>query len=222
MLLSLIRTLLLYLVLVVTIRLMGKRQLGEMEPTEFVVAILIANLAAVPMQDGAIPLLSGLVPILTILGVQLIFAVLSMKSITFRRLLCGKPVILMSNGKIVEKNLRRARITLDELSEQLRQKDILDFSTVKYAILETDGTVSVFPYAAYKPVPASGTAKDPSLPVTIVSDGKLLRQNLPAAGRDQNWLRKELEARNTTVEETLLLTVDAEGTIRWAKKEEAQ
>lgn len=222
MLLSLIRTLLLYLVLVVTIRLMGKRQLGEMEPTEFVVAILIANLAAVPMQDGAIPLLSGLVPILTILGVQLIFAVLSMKSITFRRLLCGKPVILMSNGKIVEKNLRRARITLDELSEQLRQKDILDFSTVKYAILETDGTVSVFPYAAYKPVPASGTAKDPSLPVTIVSDGKLLRQNLPAAGRDQNWLRKELEARNTTVEETLLLTVDDEGTIRWAKKEEAQ
>lgn len=222
MLLSLIRTFVLYLALVITVRLMGKRQLGELEPAEFVVTMLIANLAAIPMQDSAIPLLSGLVPILTVLGVQLVLSVLSMKSITIRRWLCGKPVILMSNGKIVEKNLRRARITLDELSEHLRQKDILDFSMVKYAILETDGQLSVFLYAQYKPVPASGNAKDPSLPVTIISDGKLLKQNLPAAGRDQNWLRKELQARNATVEQTLLMTVDDENTIRWVKKEDAK
>ena len=120
MLLSYLRTICLYLVLILVVRLMGKRQIGEMEPAEFVVTMLIANLAAIPMQDSGIPLLSGLVPILTVLGVQLILAVASMRFISFRRLLCGKPVILIREGTIDQTNLRRARITLDELTEHLR------------------------------------------------------------------------------------------------------
>ena len=127
MLLSYLRTICLYLVLILVVRLMGKRQIGEMEPAEFVVTMLIANLAAIPMQDSGIPLLSGLVPILTVLGVQLILAVASMRFISFRRLLCGKPVILIREGTIDQTNLRRARITLDELTEHLREKPTVRF-----------------------------------------------------------------------------------------------
>ena len=113
MLISFLRTVVLYLLLIVTVRLMGKRQIGEMEPAEFVVTMLLANLAAIPMQDSAIPLLSGLVPILVILGLELILAAVSLRSIRMRRLLCGKPVILMQNGKILERNLQRTRVNLD-------------------------------------------------------------------------------------------------------------
>ena len=116
MLISFLRTVVLYLLLIVTVRLMGKRQIGEMEPAEFVVTMLLANLAAIPMQDSAIPLLSGLVPILVILGLELILAAVSLQSIRMRRLLCGKPVILMQNGKILERNLQRTRVNLDELT----------------------------------------------------------------------------------------------------------
>ena len=119
MLISFLRTVVLYLLLIVTVRLMGKRQIGEMEPAEFVVTMLLANLAAIPMQDSAIPLLSGLVPILVILGLELILAAVSLQSIRMRRLLCGKPVILMQDGKILERNLQRTRVNLDELTMQL-------------------------------------------------------------------------------------------------------
>ena len=146
MILSYIRTVLLYLVLIFVIRLMGKRQIGQMEPAEFVVTMLVANLAAIPMQDGGIPLYSGTVPILTVLGMELVLSTLSMRSIRIRRMLCGKPVILIENGNILQGNLRKTRVTLDELTSHLRQKDILDLQTVQYAILETDGNLSVFPY----------------------------------------------------------------------------
>ena len=120
MILSYLRTILLYLVLIFCIRLMGKRQIGEMEPTEFVVTMLLANLAAIPMQDGAIPLYSGLVPILTVLGMELVLSGLILRSVVLRRFLCGKPVILIDNGKIIQDNLRRTRVTLDEAEENLR------------------------------------------------------------------------------------------------------
>ena len=154
MLLSYIRTVLLYLVLIAVVRLMGKRQIGEMEPAEFVVTMLVANLAAIPMQDGGIPLYTGLVPILTVLGVELILSGLCMCSVKFRRLLCGKPVILIQNGTILRQNLRRTRVTLDELTEMLRQQNILRPETVQYAILETNGILSVFPFPKYKPASA--------------------------------------------------------------------
>ena len=128
MIMSYVRTIALYLVLIVCVRLMGKRQIGEMEPTEFVVTMLLANLAAIPMQDGAIPLYSGLVPILTVLGSELVLSGLILYSVKFRQLLCGKPVILIENGKLVQDNLRRTRVTLDELTGHLREKDVLDIT----------------------------------------------------------------------------------------------
>ena len=146
MIISYIRTVLLYLVLIAVIRTMGKRQVGQMEPSELVVAMLIADLASIPMQDTGIPLLSGLVPLLTVLGLELVLSWLTMRSPFWRKVFCGKPVILIDNGKILQDNLRRTRVTLDELTGHLREKDVLDITTVQYAILETNGSLSVFPW----------------------------------------------------------------------------
>ena len=146
MILSYIRTIILYLILIIVIRLLGKRQIGEMEASEFVVTMLVANLAAIPMQDGGIPLYSGLVPILTVLGVELVLSTLSLHSVKFRRLLCGKPVILIENGRVLQDNLRKTRVTLDELTGHLREKDVLEIQAVQYAILVTIGILSVCPY----------------------------------------------------------------------------
>lgn len=222
MILSYFRTLFLYLVLIFAVRLMGKRQIGEMEPAEFVVTMLVANLAAIPMQDGAIPLYSGLVPILTVLGMELVLSGLILRSVRLRQLLCGKPVILIDNGKILQENLKSARINLDELTGQLRAKDVLDIRTVQFAILETSGDLSVFPYPKEKPASAKDAgvqATGQHLPVTVVEDGYLSRENLERAKKDEKWLEKVLSQHNSGIQDTFLLTVDESGQVVWLGKE---
>ena len=225
MLLSYIRTVILYLILILVIRMMGKRQVGQMEPAEFVVTMLVANLAAIPMQDGGIPLYSGLVPILTVLGVELVLSALSMYSVGLRKLLCGKPVILIENGRILRQNLRRTRISLDELTGQLREKEVLDPASVQYAILETNGELSVFPFPKYRPASAKEAgiqAEKQSLPVTIIADGHLYSKNLFAAKKDMAWVHKVLHARNTQIRDTFLLTVDGQDQILWLGMEDVK
>ena len=225
MILSYFRTVILYLVLIAVIRLMGKRQIGQMEPSEFVVTMLVANLASIPMQDGGIPLYSGLVPILTVLGVELVLSALSLRSVKFRRLLCGKPVILIENGNILQENLRSTRVTLDELTGHLREKDVLDLTSVQYAILETNGNLSVFPYPKDRPASAKEAGIHPKkqhLPVTIIGDGYLYRENLTAAGKDHRWVQKVLQERKATLQDTWLLTVDSEDHIIFLRKEGAK
>ena len=223
MLLSFFRTAILYLILILTIRLMGKRQVGQMEPSEFVVTMLVANLASIPMQDGGIPLYSGLVPILTVLGAELLLSGFSLQSIRLRKLLCGKPVILIENGRILRENMKKTRITLDELIGHLREKDVLDPRAVQYAILETSGNLSVFPYPAHRPASAK-EAGIPTpkqyFPITIISDGRLLRDNLLLAGKDERWLQKVLHNHHTTLKDTWLLTVDGGDHILWYSREE--
>ena len=222
MLISYLRAAFLYLVLILSVRLMGKRQIGQMEPSEFVVTMLVANLAAIPMQDGAIPLHSGLVPILVVLGMELALSGLLIRSVVIRRLLCGKPVILIDNGKILLENLRRTRVSLDELSGHLRQKDVLDVRSVQFAILETDGSVSVFPYPKDRPA----TAKEAGiqvgkqyLPITIVEDGYVSQDNLRKAGKNRDWLEKILQQHQATAQDTLLLTVDEGDHVMFIRKE---
>jgi len=223
LLISYFRTVFLYLVLILSIRLMGKRQVGQLEASEFVVTMLVANLASIPMQDSGIPLLSGLVPILTVLGMELVLSWAILKSIFFRRLFCGKPVILIDNGKILRENLRSTRVTLDELVGHLRQKDILDIRSVQFAILETDGSLSVFPYPEERPASA-GQAGIPVekqyLPITIIEDGYLSRENLQRAGKDRHWLDRILKERKGQLDNTLLLTVDGGGRVVWIGREE--
>lgn len=223
MILSYIRTIVLYLVLIAVIRLMGKRQVGQMEPSEFVVTMLVANLASIPMQDEGVPLYSGLVPILTVLGVELLLSAFSVSSVGFRRLLCGKPVILIENGRVLQENLRKTRVTLDELTGHLREKDVLDISTVQYAILETSGNLSVFPYPKYQPASAmeSGIqAKKQYLPITIVGDGYLYRDNLALAKKDETWLVRVLKEKGAELPEVWLLTVDGADRMVFLRKEQ--
>ena len=222
--LSYIRTIILYLILIAVIRIMGKRQIGQMEPSEFVVTMLVANLASIPMQDGAIPLFSGLVPILTVLGVELVLSALAMKNLRLRKLLCGKPVILIENGNVMQKNLKKTRITLDELIGHLREKDVLDLRSVQYAILETDGNLSVFPYPDEKPASAKEAGiqvRKQSLPIILVSDGVLMDKNLAKANKDAAWVQRKLQEQQATLEETWLLTVDGEDKMVFYRKEES-
>lgn len=222
MLLSYVRTILLYLVLIFVIRMMGKRQVGEMEPAEFVVTMLVANLASIPMQDGAIPLFSGLVPILTVLGMELVISWLTVKSVAMRKLFCGKPVILVENGRICEDNLRSTRITMDELTGHLRQKDVLMISDVQYAILETNGELSVFPFPEKMPASAADAGirvKAQKLPVTVISDGILLEENLKALGKDRTWLKAMLKKQKADITGTLLFMADGDGNVYFQSKE---
>ena len=223
MILSYIRTIILYSVLILVIRLMGKRQIGQMEASEFVVTMLVANLAAIPMQDGAIPLFSGLVPIITVLGMELVLSALSIKNLSFRKALCGKPIILLENGNISQENLKRTRVTLDELMGLLRQKDILDPRQVQYAILETNGNLSVFPYPKEQPASAKDAGiqvKPITLPITIISDGRVLGDNLILAGKNELWLDKTLKRLDASREDTFLLTVDKADHVIFYRKEQ--
>ena len=222
MILSYIRTIILYLVLIFCIRLMGKRQIGQMEPSEFVVTMLVANLAAIPMQDEGLPLYGGLIPMLTVLGMELVLSGAMLRSIRLRKFLCGKPVILIENGRILQKNLRATRVTLDELTGHLREKDVLDIRSVQYAILETNGNLSVFPFPSEVPASAKEAGihpKDRFLPVTVISDGQLLRQNLQYAAKDESWVHQVLGEYRASIAGTWLLTVDKAGHVVWLGKE---
>lgn len=222
MIISYFRTLFFSVTLIILLRLTGKRQIGQMAPSEFVVAMLMSNLASIPIQDGGIPLMAGLVPILSITGLELLLSGAALRSIRLRRLLCGNPVILMENGRILQKNLAATRITLDELSELLREKDVLDPKTVQYAILETNGALSVFLYPDEAPASAREagiSVKARHLPIPIVSDGRLLKDNLALAKKDRAWVDRVLKEHLCTLEDTWLLTVDRAGSIVFYKKE---
>jgi len=207
-----LRSVLIYLFLIFVFRLLGKRQLGEMEPSEFVVSLLIADLAAAPMQDSDMKLTVGLLPIIIVLILELSLSVLSYHFIFFRKLFCGKPVILMEDGKIKAENLRKTRVTPDELTEHLREKGIIDLSTVKYAILETNGQISALVDPQHQPPTSKdlSVSVDPlSLPVTIICNGRVITDNLKISGKTEAWLHHVLSSRKCSISQVLLLTVDA-------------
>lgn len=213
---SFIRTILLYFSLVVVVRLMGKRQIGEMEPAEFVVAILIADLASVPMQDTGIPLLYGLAPIFTVLTLELILSYLSFRHVGFRRIFCGKPVILMENGKILYRSLMKTRISVNELVEHLREQGIVELETVRFAVLETNGTISVLPRAKYQPASAKDAGihvEEVEMPVALICDGKWQEDNLAISGKSKVWATEQLTCHGCRPEDALLFTVTATGKI---------
>lgn len=222
MFISFLRTIILYLIIVITLRLMGKRQVGELEPAELVVAILISDLAAVPMQDIGIPLFSGVIPIITLLALELLSSEISMRSVRFRAFLCGKPAFIIRDGIIDQKAMKDNRLTLDELFFCLREQGILDISTIQYAILETNGTMTTFPYQKHSPMTpaiAGKAAKDIAYPVIVIDDGRLLEENLRAAGLDRSWLNLKLDSENTTPDGVFLMTATREGEYYLVKKE---
>jgi len=223
MLLSFIRTLIIYPVLIAVMRLMGKRQIGELEPSELVVAMLIADLAAIPMQDAGISLFAGLIPILTVLALEIILSGLAFRFTGFRRFFCGKPVILMENGKILYKSLKKTRVNVNELLEHLREEGILDPSTVKYAILETNGNFTVLPYSKYLPPSAKDSGiqvNEDKIGFSVICDGHWQEDNLARSGKSSQWVLEQLGHHNCGVRDVLLFTVFPGGGIFLSRKDE--
>jgi uncharacterized membrane protein YcaP (DUF421 family) len=190
-----VRTLILYILIVVVLRLMGKRQIGQLQPSELVVALVIADLAAVPMAEVGIPLINGIIPIITLFIMEELLSYLSLKSERARGLISGKPSILIERGIIMEKELERLRYNLNDLLEQLRLKNFSNVEDVNYAILETSGQLSVIPKEEKNPV----TLKDMNiktqiqhLPVTVIIDGRIISDNLYKIGLSNNWLADQL------------------------------
>jgi uncharacterized membrane protein YcaP (DUF421 family) len=218
------RTIILYLLLIAAIRLMGKKQVGELEPTELVLAMLISDLASVPMQDFGIPLVFGILPILILLCITMILSVLTMKSVRFRELLCGTPSLIVRNGKLLQKELARNRFTVDELMEELRLQGVTDLSSVKYAILENSGQVSVLLYDRETPATPEqlGVAvEEDGLPVVLINDGHLLRRNLEHMKKDMVWLSQVLNTQGVgDIRSVFLLTLDEKGNLYFAPKGE--
>lgn len=219
----LIRTIILYLLIIVGIRLLGKRQLGELEPAELTLALIIADLASVPMQDNGIPLLTGIIPIVVLLCLATILSVLSARSIRFRTLLCGRPSIVISDGVIAERELRRNRLTVDELLEELRILGHFDLRTIKFAVLESNGKLSVLLKASELPVTAGqmdAHTEEKGLPIILVSDGRILSNSLSALGRDEKWLYRKLTTHGlTSPKQVFMLTADQSGNTYCVPKE---
>ncbi len=218
------RTLILYFILMLGLRLMGKRQIGELEPSELVLTLIISDLAAVPMQDFGIPLVNGLFPIITLLCVSMLLSFFSLKSIRFRALVCGRPTVIIRDGKILQQNMARNRFTVDELLEQLRSQGYSNVSAVKYAVLETSGQVSVLPYTKDSPatpkVLGLDVQDDVTLPVLLINDGHVMSENLSASGYDGAWLDKQLKQRRlTSPRQVFFMTVDETGGITCVAKE---
>ena len=221
------RTVILYMVLITGLRLTGKRQIGELEPNELVLTMLLSDLAAVPMQDFGIPLLNGVLPIVTILCLSVLMSLLSLRSVRFRSLVCGEPTVIIRHGEWQQKAMQRNRLTVDELMEELRCQGVTDLTAVKYAVLETSGQLSVLLYPKDQPLTphqAGVTVADELfLPRVIINDGRLLRENLRTAGYEEKWLLGQLKkAGAREAREVFLLTVDEAGSVVCILKEETK
>lgn len=222
MLIAFTRTLILYLFIVIIMRLMGKRQIGELQPSELVVALIVADLAAVPMANVGIPLLYGIIPILTLFIGEELLSYISLKSERARGVICGTPSILIEKGIIMEKELNRLRYNLNDLLEQLRLMNFSNVEDVEYAILETCGQLSVIPKPDKQPLTTGDMNIQPAyegLPVTVVIDGRVNSQNLRHIGVDEAWLREQLRQNKIkSASDVFFAYVKADKTLRFQMK----
>ena len=222
MLTTFIRSIILYIVVLIVMRLMGKREIGQLQPFELAISIMIADLAAVPMAELGIPISNGIIPILGLLAIYMVISILNMKSVNFRKIMSGQPAILIYRGKIDESVLRRESITINELQERLRVDNIFNLGDVEYAILETNGELTVI----QKPEKRALTPQDMNIvpeyegiPYDLVVEGKIMHENLKIIGKDEIWLNKQLKKFDTNAKNTLIATMDGKGQFFCQKKE---
>ena len=222
MIITFVRAIVLYIIVLIVMRFMGKREIGQLQPFELVISIMIADLASTPMSEIGIPITNGIIPILGLLVMHLLISLLNMKSIRAREILCGKPRILIYRGRIDENALIRERFTINELEERLRGKDVMNLSDVEYAILETSGEISVI----LKPNKRTVTPEDLNIEpeyegmvYDLVIDGQIMHKNLKILGKDLQWLKKELKKQNTKPEEVLVATLNGKGEIFCQKRD---
>lgn len=222
MLITFVRSIILYIIVLVVMRLMGKREIGQLQPFELAIAIMIADLASVPMSEVGIPIINGIIPIFGLLLMHLIISYMNLKSMKMRGLICGKPSILIYRGKINENVMRKERFTINELQERLRANNINDIGDVEYAILETSGQVSIIE----KPNKRTTIPEDfnimpdyEGMSYDLVVDGKVMNENLKKLGKDYKWLKNQVKKFNMNPEEAFLVTINGKGDFFCQKKE---
>ena len=219
---TLIRTVILYVVAVASLRVMGKRQIGELQPSDLVVTLLISQIISIPIQDTDIPLVNTLIPIFLLVGFEILTSVLNMKSIKFRSFMQGNPVMIINDGNLNQKLLKDLRFTIDDLLEALRQKDIFDISQVQYAIVETNGQVSVLLKAEYDTVTRDDLRLEPDpqgFKCTVVIDGKIVEQDFKICNMNKNKVEQIAESNKLRIKDIMLMTVDAAGNNTIIRKE---
>lgn len=211
---TLIRTVILYILAIASVRIMGKRQIGELQPSDLVITLLISQIISIPIQDTDIPLVNTLIPIFLLVGFEILTSVFNMKSIKFRTFMQGNPIIIINDGVLNQNLLKQLRFTVDDLLEALRQKDVFDIAQVQYAIVETNGQISVL----LKPDHDTITRKDLNLEpepqgykCPVIIDGKIIEQDFAICnmntGKVQNIAKKE----KMQIKDIMLMTVDAAG-----------
>lgn len=225
MLVLMVRTLILYSIVVLSMRIMGKRQIGEMQPSELVVAIMISDLASVPMQSIDIPLLSGIIPVLTLIVAEVLMSFVSLKSRPLRRLITGEPSIIIYNGHVNEQELEKLRFNTNDLLEQLRISGYPNIADVEVAVLETNGQLSIIPKAYARTVTVEDLElkkpKRECLPYMLISDGELNRTELSRSGKTEEWFRKTLKKRGiSSYSEIFIASLDFEDGLFLQKKGE--
>lgn len=213
MLITFFRAIVLYILVLIVMRAMGKREIGQLQPFELAISIMIADLATIPMAETGIPISNGIIPILGLLVMHLVISILNIKSTKAREIICGKPAILIYRGKIDQKVLKKERFTINELEERLRDNNIFNIGDVEYAILETSGQVTVIP----KPNKRNTTPEDfniepkyEGIPYDLVVDGKVMYENLDKIGKNYVWLAKQTEKFGIKPEEALVVTMDGD------------
>lgn len=221
--LSFVRTIILYICVITAMRVMGKRTIGEMNPTELVVSIMISDLASVPMQSKSTPLFDGVVPIFTLTFMELVFAFLIMKSRIIRRILVGHSCKVVKNGALLENEMARLRVTIDDLEEQARIAGFASLAEVSEIIVETNGQVSVLPKEGSRPVSLSdlGVEKPQTkTPFIIIADGKIRERDMANAGIDMNFVKKALRDHSAgSVKDVLYLSVADGKVVSFQRKE---
>lgn len=221
MLATFLRSIIIYIIVLIVMRIMGKREIGQMQPFELAISIMIADLASIPMSDIGIPITNGIIPIFGLLAMHLIISVLNIKSSKIREIICGKPTILIYKGKIDEQKMKKERFTLNELEEKLRSNNVTNIGDVEFAILETSGDVSVI----QKPNKRTTTPEDfdimpdyEGISYNLVIDGKVMTENLNKIGKDYEWLKKQTQKFQIMPEEAFIVTMNAKGDTFCQKK----
>ena len=214
MFITLIRTSVLYIFVIAIMRLMGKRQIGELQPTELVVTLLLSEIIAIPMQDNDISLVSAIVPVLVLVGFEILISVISLKSVKIRNLMQGNSIIIIRDGKLDLKKIKELRFTIDDILEALRQKDIFDISKVQYAVVETNGTISVMLKPQFEPVTREDLSIktiDSGIPCAVIVDGRIIKTDFDNCNMTMERLKKIIKKDKINVDKTLLMTIDKKG-----------
>ena len=213
MLITFFRAIVLYIIVLIVMRLMGKREIGQLQPFELAISIMIADLATLPMSETGVPISNGIIPILGLLVMHLTISMLNMKSTKAREIICGKPSILIFRGKIDQKVMKKERFTINELEEKLRDNNIFNIGDVEYAVLETSGQVTVIPKPNKRPTIPEDFNIEPKyegIPYDLVVDGKVMYKNLDKIGKNYVWLQKQTEKFGIKPEEALIVTIDGD------------